>query len=296
VQMASRAPVPRFFLYGEPPRDPHERFVHVETIAARSRLYDWHIRPHGHGGLLQVLVIFSGGGEMQAETQRLPFHAPALLTVPAGVVHGFQFLPETEGYVVTFAEVLYRDLARQEPSFRPLFTAASCASLTSDPAEEQELADALPKLKRELAWQAPASTAAIIARLTTVLVSAVRALHQPEIGVSGTGNARASLVARFREKIEAHLQLGLTVAQYAKALNVTPAQLRAASLEVTGKPPGRVLDERILLEAKRTLTYSNLTVAETAYSLGFSDPAYFSRFFSKLAGESAAAFRRRVTR
>jgi AraC family transcriptional activator of pobA len=289
-----RSPVPRFFLYGEPPRDPDERFVHVETIADRSRLYEWHIRPHGHRGLHQVLVIFSGGGEMQAETQRRPFVAPALLTVPAGVVHGFTFLPETEGYVITFAEALFSELARQEPAFRSLFTAASCASLAGDAAEERELADALPRLKRELAWRAPASTAAITARLTTVLVSAVRALHQPEATLSAAGNVRAALVARFREKMEAHLRMGLTITQYAKALSVTPAQLRAACLEVTGKPPVRVLEERILLEAKRTLTYTNMTIAETGYHMGFSDPAYFSRFFAKRAGESAAAFRKRV--
>lgn len=290
----SRSAVPRFFLYGEPPRDPHERFVHVETIADRSRLYDWHIRPHGHRALHQILVIFRGAGEMQAEIQRRPFEAPALLTVPAGVIHGFTFLPDTEGYVVTFAETLFGGLAREEPAFRGLFAAAGCASLGTDPAEEQELADALPRLKRELAWQAPASAAAITARLTTVLVSAVRALHQPEIAASAAANARAALVARFREKMEDHLRMGLTIAQYAKALNVTPAQLRAACLEVTGKPPVRVLDERVLLEAKRTLTYTNMTVAETAYYLGFSDPAYFSRFFRKLAGESAAAFRKRA--
>lgn len=290
-----RSPVPRFFLYGEPPRDPGERFVHVETIADRSRRYDWRIRPHGHRALHQVLVIFAGGGEMEAETQRQPFKAPALLTVPAGVVHGFAFLPETEGYVVTFAEALFSELARHEPAFRPLFIASSCASLAGDPAEEQELAEALPKLKRELAWRAPASNAAITARLMTVLVSAVRALHQPETTASAA-SARAALVARFREKIETHLRMGLTIAHYAKALNVTPTQLRAASLEVTGKTPLRVVEERILLEAKRSLTYTNMTVAETAYYLGFSDAAYFSRFFTKLAGESAAAFRKRVTK
>jgi AraC family transcriptional regulator, transcriptional activator of pobA len=291
-----RSLVPRFFLYGEPPRDPDERFVHVETIADRSRVHDWHIRPHGHRELHQVLVVLSGGGEMQAETQRQQFVAPALLTVPAGVVHGFEFLPETDGYVTTFAELLFRGLAREEPAFRPLFVAARCDSLATDPGQVQEFADALSRLKRELAWRAPASTAAITARLTTVLVTAVRALHQPEVSLSAGGTARAALVARFREKIEAHLRVGLTVAQYAKALNVTPAQLRAACLEVTGKPPMRVLEERMLLEAKRTLTYTHMTVAETAYYLGFSDPAYFSRFFAKLAGESAAAFRKRVTR
>src|SRR5258707_9943947 len=54
----------------------------------------------------------------------------------------------------------------------------------------------------------------------------------------------------------------------------------------------RVLEERLVLEAKRNLTYTNMTVAQIAYYLGFMDPAYFSRFFSKLAGESPAAFRK----
>jgi AraC family transcriptional activator of pobA len=291
-----RTAIPRFFLYGEPPRDADERFVHVETIADRSRLYEWRIRPHAHRDLHQLLVILAGGGEMQAETQRHSFQAPALLLTPAGVVHGFAFTPETEGYVVTLADTLLRDLARQEAAFKRLFQAPACVSLAADPAHTQELVETVPKLRRELVWKAPASGAAAAARLMTVLVSVVRALHEPtEVGAEAT-NARAALVARFREKVESHLRMGLSIAQYAKALSVTPARLRAACLEVTGKPPARVLEDRLLLEAKRTLTYTNLTVAETAYYLGFADPAYFSRFFSKNAGESPAVFRKRMAR
>jgi AraC family transcriptional regulator, transcriptional activator of pobA len=130
----------------------------------------------------------------------------------------------------------------------------------------------------------------------TVLVSAVRALHEPAELNSAALNARATLVARFREKIETHLRMGLSIAQYAKALSVTPARLRAACMEVAGKPPVRVLEDRLLLEAKRNLTYTNMTVAETAYYLGFTDPAYFSRFFSKHAGVSPASFRKRIAR
>jgi AraC family transcriptional regulator, transcriptional activator of pobA len=291
-----RAAIPRFFLYGEPPRDADERFLHVETIADRSRLYEWRIRPHAHRDLHQLLVIFTGGGEMQAETQNYPFQAPALLVAPAGVVHGFAFAPETEGYVVTLADSLLRDLAREESAFKRLFLAPTCASLTADPAHTQELADTVPKLRRELVWKAPASGAAAAARLTTVLVSAVRALHEPPGLTSDATSARAALVARFREKIESHLRTGLSITRYAKALSVTPARLRAACLEVAGKPPARVLEDRLLLEAKRNLTYTNMTVAETAYYLGFTDPAYFSRFFSKHAGESPATFRKRMAR
>jgi AraC family transcriptional activator of pobA len=286
--------IPRFFLYGEPPRDPGERFVHVETIADRSRVHDWRIQPHAHRDLHQLLVVCSGGGEMEAETQRHAIRAPALLIVPAGTVHGFSFAEDTEGYVVTLADTLLRDLAREERSFRKLFANAICSSMESDPVHFQELSETLPKLRRELVWSAPASAAAATARLTTLLVSAVRALHQPSDGISAAGNARAALVARLREQIEIHLRAGWSIAQYAKALNVTPARLRAACLEVTSKTPMRVLEERLVLEAKRNLTYTNMTVAQTGYYLGFTDPAYFSRFFSKLAGESPAAFRKRV--
>ncbi|MDB6158194.1 MAG: AraC family transcriptional regulator [Gammaproteobacteria bacterium] len=297
-----QAAIPRFFLYGEPPRDAGERFLHVETIADRSRVNDWRIQPHAHRDLHQLLVIFTGSGEMEAETRRQPFRAPALLVVPAGVVHGFSFAEDTEGYVVTLADTLLRDLARDERSFTSLFANATCASLDEDPVHFQEFAqefaqefkDTLPKLRRELVWSAPASAAAATARLTTLLVSAVRALHQPSEVVSAAGSARAALVARLRERIETDLRSRLSVAQYAKALNVTPARLRAACIEVTGKTPMRVLEERLVLEAKRNLTYTNMTVAQIAYYLGFTDPAYFSRFFSKLAGESPAAFRRRV--
>ena len=292
-----QAAIPRFFLYGEPPRDAGERFLHVETIADRSRVNHWRIQPHAHRDLHQLLVIFRGGGEMEAETRRQPFRAPALLIVPAGVVHGFSFAEDTEGYVVTLADTLLRDLARDERSFGSLFADANCASLDEDPEHfqefTQEFQETLPKLRRELVWSAPASAAAATARLTTLLVSAVRALHQPSGVVSAAGNARAALVARLREKIETHLRGGLSVTQYAKLLNVTPARLRAACIEVTGKTPMRVLEERLLLEAKRNLTYTNMTIAQIAYYLGFTDPAYFSRFFSKLAGESPAAFRKR---
>lgn len=292
----SRTAIPRFFLYGEPPRDADERFLHVETIADRSRLYEWRIRPHAHRDLHQLLLIFAGGGRMQAETQQFDFQAPALLVAPAGVVHGFAFTPETQGYVVTLADTLLRDLSREEPVFRSLFQTPACASLADDPMHTQELADTVPKLRRELVWKAPASGAAAAARLMTVLVSAVRALHEPPAALSAATSARAGLVARFRERMESHLRGGLSIAQYAKALSVTPARLRAACLEVTGKPPARVLEDRLLLEAKRNLTYTNMTVAETAYYLGFADPAYFSRFFSKHAGESPASFRKRMAR
>ncbi len=286
--------IPRFFLYGEPPRDATERFVHVETIADRSRVHDWVIQPHAHRDLHQLLYVLEGGGEMRAETWRECFRAAAILVVPAGTVHGFSFARDTQGFVVTLAETLLADLARQEAAFRTLFSQPACASCDGGNGQITEFTTALSGLRRELVWNAPASAVAAVARLTTVLVDTVRALHRPATPASAAGSARAALVARLREKIESNLRRGLAMTDYARMLSVTPARLRAACLEIAGKPPTRILEERLLLEAKRNLTYTNMTIAQNAYDLGFADPAYFSRFFSRLAGESPAAFRKRT--
>lgn len=294
--MARAAAVPRFFLYGEPPRSADERFVHIETIADRSTLYDWKIRPHTHRDLHQLLVILDGGGEMRAESSTYAFRAPALLIVPAGVVHAFAFHKDTRGYVVTVAETALADLSRREPSFRALFDTALPVDLTRSALEAHELEEAVVRLQREFTWSAPAHETATEARLVTLLVSAVRATHEitghPRGG--GTKGPRATLVARFRQAVESNLRSGWGVNRYAKSLGVTPTQLRAACLEVTGEPPTRIVHDRLVLEAKRTLMYTSMTVTETAYDLGFNDPAYFSRFFSERVGCSPAAFRRRT--
>ena len=65
--------VPLFHLYGEPPDDQAFDFIHVETIASRSSIHNWNIRPHRHRNLFQILLIERGGGEMTLEAAELNF-------------------------------------------------------------------------------------------------------------------------------------------------------------------------------------------------------------------------------
>jgi len=290
----AKGAVPRFFLYGEPPREADEGFLHVETIADRSQLYDWKIRPHAHRDLHQILLILKGGGEMRAESEAKPFRAPALLLVPATVVHAFAFERDTTGYVITLAERSLRDLARREPLFSTVFGSVQSVRLMDRYVQANDLEETLRGLQREVVWEGPARSIAAEARLTIVLVAVVRAMFEHGVGGMSERGPRAALVARFRDAVESNFRSGWDVARYAKMLRVSSSRLRAACLDVTGKPPTRLVHDRLLLEAKRSLTYTNMTIAETAYDLGFSDPAYFSRFFSERVGESPAAFRRRT--
>lgn len=74
---------------------------------------------------------------------------------------------------------------------------------------------------------------------------------------------------------------------------MTLFQLRTACSAVARASPSAMIEQRLMLEAKRALRYSTLSVSDIALSLGFEDLAYFSRFFRRHAGCSPRAFRDR---
>ncbi|MFE1602253.1 helix-turn-helix domain-containing protein [Methylobacterium sp. ID0610] len=281
--------IPHFFLYGEAPRDVDDRFLHLEALDDRSRPNRWSIRPHVHAGLHQILHLPAGGGVMRAEAETISFAAPCFLLVPAGTAHGFRFADETVGTVLTLSERYWRDLARREPDLAGLFAAPG--ALPADPAGGA--GESIAELARELAWAAPGRRAAIEGHLLVLLVAVLRQRRAAQGALAQQPGPQAVLVARFREAVEARHREERPLDAYARDLGVTAARLRAAVRAVTGASPGRLIRDRRLLEAKRTLLYSDLAVAEVAYSLGFSDPAYFSRFFAKGTGEAPRAFRER---
>lgn len=226
---------------------------------------------------------------MPADAESLEFSAPCILIVPARTVHGFLFEAGTAGTVLTLSDRFLRDLTLQEPQFLSLFETAAQFPLR----DAAQLTAVLEGLRRELVWTAPAHGTAVNAFLSLVLVETIRIASQgPRKNQAAPGEKR-QLVARFRDLIEQKFRLTTSVGAYATELGVSIARLREACLSVAGATPVQLIHDRLLLEAKRALLYSDMTVAETGYSLGFSDPAYFSRFFSKHAGASAIQFRKK---
>jgi hypothetical protein len=79
--------------------------------------------------------------------------------------------------------------------------------------------------------------------------------------------------------------------EHSDATSRLPA-LRAAARADPELAAAALLRERVILEAKRLLLYSNVGIAEAGYRLGFHDPAYFSRVFRAATGQSPRSFRR----
>ncbi|SFI09559.1 AraC family transcriptional regulator, transcriptional activator of pobA [Bradyrhizobium sp. Gha] len=97
MRTAVPAPAIRVYnLFGEAGDLPD--VVHCETIAARSVLHDWTLAVHRHARLHQVLMIERGGGEATLDGRVVPLKPMQIVNVPVGHVHGFRFVPGTEGW------------------------------------------------------------------------------------------------------------------------------------------------------------------------------------------------------
>lgn len=282
-----------FFLYGEPPRAERGYFIHLETLDERSRPSGWNIRPHSHATLSHIFLVRSGGGVMEAERVQLSFAAPALLLIPARTVHAFHWQPESAGWVLTLSDAYLQDLIAQEPEFRILFEEADRLEIAEDSPETRLFDGALARLARELNWTAPGHAIAVEAHLVAILVEVLRLLQGSRRRSPVPPGPHAETVARFRAMIEESFRSPHPLETYADRLGTSLTRLRAACLKAAGQPPSGLIQARRLLEARRMLLYSNATIAETAYHLGYDDPAYFSRVFQHGVGLSPRAFRKR---
>lgn len=99
------------------------------------------------------------------------------------------------------------------------------------------------------------------------------------------------LFIRFRQLLEQEYKQLHTVQEYANRLNVSVRSLSNSVNECSGKSPLIFINNRIILEAKRLVLYSDLMIKEIAYMLGYDDPSYFVKHFKRHTGYLPSEFR-----
>lgn len=95
----------------------------------------------------------------------------------------------------------------------------------------------------------------------------------------------------FKDLLELNFITAKSPSEYAQQLNISLPYLNECVKNSTGYSVSHHIQQRVILEAKRLLFHTNKSVKEIASELGYDDYAYFSRFFSKITGMTALAFR-----
>lgn len=268
--------------------------LHYEPISVRGALHQWAIPTHRHEALHQFQLLERGSARATIDGAAIELHAPVLLVVAAGAVHGFHYEPESAGHQVTVPTAELRAAFVDAPLLRQALARSFVLDSAALGPEAADAVDLMLQVAREFGGRAPGRTEALRAQaLLLALWCLRRATHTPLQAVPAPRSAvRDTLVQRFRALVELHYRAHRPLRFYTEALEVSADHLSRACRSVCGGSALDLVHERVLLEARRLLAYTEMPVARIAGELGFEDAAYFSRLFARKVGLAPAAYRR----
>lgn len=249
--------------------------------------------PHRHDHFT-IILVEKAQGSHQIDFQHYDL-APNLvffispeqihhLTITDGVPQG-QVLMFTPDFLLE-----YSILPERLSELDLFFNCDEAKPLALSLAQMQELQGYLSKIASESASENAYRWEAIGAWLKLLLLDLRRIksnLHQENIRWD---KRKAEIVRQFKHDVEAHFRQWHQVQQFAEAQTLSSNYLNEVIKSETGTSAKDFIQNRLLLEAKRLAQYSDLTVKQIAFTLGYEDVAQFSKFFKKSEGVAFSVY------
>jgi len=127
----------------------------------------------------------------------------------------------------------------------------------------------------------------------TLLLTYLSRLYDEQFAESIVPKERM-LLKNFQIKVDEYYRDYREVNDYASLLNISAGHLSDVIKAQSGKPAIKHIHDRIVLEARRLLFHSTLSLKEIAFDLGFADPSYFNRFFKRETDVTPAEYRETI--
>ncbi|MFK8009936.1 MAG: AraC family transcriptional regulator [Saprospiraceae bacterium] len=278
-------------VYGEQEQPFWDSAVYIEPIRKRSAIYNFEINEHLHTNLVQIFILKKGGGQLFSEGKQIEMSTPCMIVIPNGVLHGFTWLPNVAGRVVTISLSFYENCLKENQNTLTQFQQLQYFSFENDKNLFDELVYLKDNLEEELKEKKVEKQFIINLLINLLMVKLYRKsiVEQPQ--VLSHDNRTLSYFNAFQKEISQTIDCTKNVKSYAKSLNITPVHLNRICQVLVQKSALQIIHEKLSIEAKKKLLYTNKTISEISYSLNFKEPSHFSKFFKKMVGISPRKFR-----
>lgn len=252
--------------------------------------------PHKHNYF--ELCIFTGGtGQHEIDFQNYPIATPSIHLLLPGQVHLIKRGDNYQGYLFVFSKEFYnlRFKGLEIIPGYPLVTHLSNGPILNMTQEEfDDFSILISSVEKEFENPLPESEEIIISFLNIFFLRLRNRFLILLKEENPIGHPSRNLVYSFNQLVENHYKEIQQVGEYAELLNESPVVLNRLVKTITGKTPGELIADRLILEAKRLLLYSDLNNKEIAFKLNYDDPSYFARIFRKKTGLTPTDFRSRT--
>lgn len=255
------------------------RAVSLQSLLQRGA---WRMETPHSSDRARLYWVTKGQGRVTTHGVTRGFSQHTAIYLPARTMYSFDVPPHIFGTRVCFPTDLHSQLPDEVQLLR-----------VKDSKQQAELTQVLDQLATEVrnassGWYAAARS---YAALTAVQLDRLQATCSVSVGIVGTSQR---IVEGYTALIEERLTQGLTVADFAQKLGITPTHLTRVCREVTGKTASNLLHERVIAEARRMLEDTEIPIRQIAHDLGFGSAAYFTRAFGQRTGVTPSTARLRA--
>lgn len=245
---------------------------------------------HNPRRVMKYVLLYCSERKIRVRIDEHDFilNAGETITITSGQIHSFQNSANAHGFVLEFTiDFFCKDDSDIELIFQNgLFCHFGMNEVIA--VNKAFMEKQLACISEELLNQPYQYLISVHSRIALILVEINRekVMRGDEIWKPD------ALFLKFLEAVRANFEHNHPLSKFAEMLDTTELKLNELAKLHTGKTALMVVHGLVASEAKRILTYENLTVKETAYKLGFHDPFYFSNFFKKHTHISPKAYQR----
>lgn len=249
--------------------------------------------PHRHD-FFEVLYLSKGSGFHIIDGNKYEIKPPCVFFMSPGQAHKIEFSNDIEGYIFIFTAEFY--LINQTNQNRliefPFFFSVRQENRPLDLEMADDILFIESLFKRGINELAKGETFSVelLRSALDLILTTCAVLYKTDENLLTKGKGHV-VVKRFFQLLEDNFQKNLTVNEYAELLAITPNHLTQTVNQLTGKTSSQIIKSKQVLEIKRLLVHTNLTVTEIANRLNFPDQSYFTKFFKRETGISPLQYR-----
>ncbi len=247
--------------------------------------------PHSHDFYLAMLFT-KGSGTHEIDFTTYEVKPGALFFLNPGQTHHWELSEDTEGYIFFHSQAFY-DLHYTHSRINrfPFYFSMHQSPVLYAAASEAEKITLLFRLVLEgYGTNAILKKEALISLVDLTYIECSRIYGEYDIGLNNAQNSYYNKFREFEALVEKHYTGMKSPSLYAGMMSITPRHLNRIAQSVVGKSAIDVIQDRILLEAKKRLVLGGANFSEIALALGYQDYAYFSRLFKSKTGDTPSGF------
>jgi AraC family transcriptional activator of pobA len=251
--------------------------------------------PHRHT-YYEILFIEEGQGFHEIDFHSYPVQGAGMHFLTPGQVHLLTFSTSCKGYIVAFSEdfyTFYNPSGASLPQFKFFQPGRRQPVISLSEAECHYFHNIMENMVSDHFQEDSDRT--LSGNYLGIMLQKCAAISQKATVSQGTTHSGVpELVGRFQEMVEKNFREMHEVQMYATKLDVSPDYLSKVVKKYLSASSQEYILDKLLLEAKRLLVFTNLSSKEIAYHIHIEDPSYFGRIFKKKTGLTPNEYRDHV--